>query len=298
MPTSTATSRSRHPRDGGAAAAATYSVLTVLDVRATVTSARTRASGIPRATPEDAEYRRFAQEQGLHLSPCHAQRPERPDLLPPGEHRHGHRVVDEEQAHEQRDGRQRRQVQVKRREHLLHLLPAPRRTLHGQAGRQPGGDGLLRRGDVHAVSQRDVDAVHVSQSLERPLRRRQIHQQEIAVEQLRGPFGFEQRSNAQRLRAVADDDVERIADRESVAVGERAGDHGRFRVGQQPEDVGRGLRRRRVRTCVADLVVADREVAEDVDAEDAEEFGTPRSAPRSGSGTRALCRTRDGTAVR
>ena len=81
----------------------------------------------------DREGRRLAQKQRSHARARDAKRAEHANLVAPREHRHGHRVVDEEQPDEERDVRERGQIEMKRREHLLDLPAALCRALHGQA---------------------------------------------------------------------------------------------------------------------------------------------------------------------
>ena len=97
------------------------------------------------AQPATREDGGFAQKERQHPAPRRADRPQHANLLAPRDHRHRHRVVDEEQPDDQRDVRQRREVEVKGGEHLLDLRAPPRRPLHAQAGRQPFGDVALER---------------------------------------------------------------------------------------------------------------------------------------------------------
>ena len=65
------------------------------------------------------QHRRFAQKEAEHEPPRRAEGPQRADLGPPRDDRYGDGVVDEEQAHDQRDVRQRGQVEVEGRKHPL-----------------------------------------------------------------------------------------------------------------------------------------------------------------------------------
>ena len=85
------------------------------------------------ARPSDG---RLAQEERQHLPPRDAERAQHADLVAPGDDRDRHGVVDEKEPDDQRHPRQRREVEVKRREHPLDLLAAPPRPLRREPGRQ------------------------------------------------------------------------------------------------------------------------------------------------------------------
>ena len=81
---------------------------------------------------------------------------------------------------------------MKRPQHGLDLLAAPCRTLHGQARRQSRRQEALRVGDVTSRRQPNLHAIDAAETIERQLRRRDVHQDEVAVEHARGPFVAEQ----------------------------------------------------------------------------------------------------------
>ena len=126
----------------------------------------------------------------------------------------GDGVVDQEQADEQRDPRQRRQVEVERAQHPLDLRAAPRRPLDRATRRAVACRSPLSRVDVRAVREPDLDAIEAAEPIERPLRRGDVHQDEVAVEHARRAVILQQPSDHERAASIADVELDSIARRE------------------------------------------------------------------------------------
>ena len=116
---------------------------------------------------------------------------------------------------------------MERPQHGLDLLAAPRRTLHGKARRESRRQEALRVGDVTSRRQPNLHAVDAAKTIERPLCRRDVHEDEVAVEHARGPFVAEQPPDDEGFPHVADGELESIVHAQAVPPREDLGrDHG------------------------------------------------------------------------
>ena len=188
--------------------------------------------------PSGGQRRRFAKEERQHLAPGHAEGAQRADFLAPGHDRDRHGVVDEEQPDQQRDPRQRRQVQMKRRQHGLDLLAAPRWPLRMQAGRQPSRDLVDGAFDAPLRRQLHVDAIEPAEPIEGELRGGDVHEHEVAVEHPRRSLILQQPADDVGVHAIAGHQRDLAAERVVVPPRELLGDDHRTLVGQQLEQVG------------------------------------------------------------
>ena len=189
---------------GGADTAAIYSVLTVDAVIVTAASASSRARPSPIAMPATASAAASPRKSSSTLLRVRPSARSVPISCAARHHRDRHGVVDEEQPDDQRDPRQRRQVGVKRRQHGLDLLAAPRRPLRRQARRQPRRDRVEVAMQVGAFRQQHVDAIDAAEAIERQLRRGNVHHDEVAVEHARRPFVLQDAAHDERQHAIAD----------------------------------------------------------------------------------------------
>ena len=71
--------------------------------------------------PHDADRDPFADHAKHDAGAAHPKTAQNPDLPTLPDHGHGHGVVDQEGAHEERDEAEDEQVELKRTEHLLDL---------------------------------------------------------------------------------------------------------------------------------------------------------------------------------
>ena len=165
------------------------------------------------------------------------------------------------------------------REHGFHLLAAAAGALRRQAGRQARRDRRDRTVEVRRFRQQDFEPIDPPDSIERQLRRGDVHQHEVAVEHPRRALVLQHATDDVVAHAIADHQADRAADLEAAAPRQLLGDHDRSLVGQDLEKL---LRRDAVRWRRADwwrqtfrfvvshleqLVIPERLVAQDVDAE-------------------------------
>ena len=191
----------------------------------------------------EREHRGFAEKEQQHLAARQAKRAQRADVLPAGDHRNRYGVVDQEQADDQRDPRQGRQVGVERREHGFHLLAAARRPLCRQSFRHASGNRRERGGQVGAVREQHVEPVDPAQAIEGELRGGNVHQHEVAIEHARRTFVLQQPADDVRDDPVAEHHLHLAPDREAAPLRQLLADHHRPFVGQDLEELlGRDLR--------------------------------------------------------
>ena len=172
---------------------------------------------------EEADHERLEQHRAEHLPPGGAERPQRRELARPLGDRDRERVEDHERADEQRDpGEGEQEVADERREladlvlRLLRLLGARLHLRVGGEERLDVGDQLLGR---DAVLAGDGDRVELALAVEERLRGRDVEDRErrraerLDVAVLGDPDDLEVLLRLQRR------DLDRLADREVLAVG-------------------------------------------------------------------------------
>ena len=241
-----------------------------------------------RQAPNRRQHSGLAEKQRQHRCLRRAQGPEHSYLLAPRDDGGRDGVVDEEQAHQQRDVGQGGQVELERRQHLLDLLASPCRALHVEPGRQPRADGLFRFVEPRGLVQTHIDTVDSTQPVKRPLGRGDVHQDEVAVEGPCGPLVTQQRANAERPYTVAHCQVQRRTAAGIRPVGRRGGqpvparkdfgdDH---RRGVEEEFEKRLCSGLMVAGADVEPVLANRLVAQHVHAEHAHRLGASRRQDR------------------
>ena len=300
-PTATASARCAPVSAGGAAAVAMYSVLTVAPVNPTAQSASRRPRPMPATVPASPSSSDSPRNSAEHLAPRDAERAQHPDLFAARQDVDRRGVVDQKQPDDERHPRQRRQVQVERRQHLLDLLAAAGRPAGGEPRRQPRLDGRDGGVDVgagrcprpveSAAGPRNphVEAIEAAEPGEGELGRGDVHQHEAAVHHPRRASVLEQRAHDVGADAIAGDQADLVAEPVAAAPGQLLGDDHALRAGQDGQELLRRERRaagRHGHPAVGaggggsrgggDRVVADRAIAQDVDAQHLDGFGAAR----------------------
>src|SRR5690606_8226577 len=120
----------------------------------------------------------------------------------------------------------------------------------------------------------DVNPVDPPEAAERQLRRGNVHEREAAVGRARRTVVAEDPADRERQARVPDAERQRVADAEPMARGEALRDDDRVAVDEETEKRGR-VGRRVPAAEVEETVLAQRLVAEDVDAEHAQELASP-----------------------
>ena len=198
------------------------------------------------ATPSSG---RFAQEQRQHLPARDAERAQHADLVAPRQHRDRDGVVDEEQADDQRDPRQRRQIQVERGEHPLDLLAAPRRPRGGEPGGQARADGRDRGVEVGArrrprrVERGGARTICTSMRSMRPSRSKASCAAAMSISTKlpsitrAGPLSSSSAADDVGADAVAGHQPDLVAERVAAAARQLLGDDDALRAGEQLEEL-------------------------------------------------------------
>ena len=190
-----------------------------------------------------------------------AERAQDADLVPPPHDRRGHGIIDEEHADEQRDERERGEVELERADHPLDLAVAAVGGLHddagGQLGAQAGADGV----EIGAGTEQRGDAAELADVAEIFLHVGDVHDGEMLVGAGRVLAEIEDVADVEGLGAGLRLDPERIADLEAEPRAEFAREGDDLGVAEKADDVGLLVLR------VVQLEGAERAVGKDVDAE-------------------------------
>src|SRR5206468_11806348 len=112
----------------------------------------------PGAAPEDADRRRLGEDEGEDLAAGDAQGAEGAQERAPLDDREGDRVVDEEDAADEGQERERRQVQAEGAGHRLRRARARGGGREGRPGRQDGAGALEEALAGRALGDDQVDA--------------------------------------------------------------------------------------------------------------------------------------------
>ncbi len=129
---------------------------------------------------------------------------------------------------------------MKCRKHLLDLRTSTLGPLHGQPGRQTLGNRQFNLRDRRVVEQLDIDSIDPTQPVEGPLSGRDVHQREVAVEQLGRPLTPQYPSHRQHDPPVPGKQLDLAADLKSMTARKFVGQNDRLGIGQQREELLRG----------------------------------------------------------
>ena len=232
-------------------------------------AAQQRSQQDPQARAEDSQHRPLGQHETKNASGRRAQGSEDSPGVPPSNHVHAHRVVNDEDSNEQRDVAQDRQVQPKRRHQPLRLAAATLRTVHreisGKNGPDPFGQGVERL----AFLGQNIDAVQFSDSPEGFLRGGDVHQGHLPVQgQSRGGAaarGTKKALDGQCPLALGAEHDQRISTLQAVPPGEAVGhEYGCWRKEPLQDLLYRGGWVCRV---CRERVIAERLFREDIDSQ-------------------------------
>ena len=152
---------------------------------------------------------------------------------------------------------------MKRGQHALDLRAPLGRALYGQSRGQARPHHAF--GLIHPppLIESHVQPVHPTEPPERPLGHRNIHQDEVPIEDTRRPLVCQESPNRERSHPVADGQLDGLSHVEPGATRECLAEDDRIGRDEQ----GQQILRRRIAAAPGQTVVADGPVSEDVDAE-------------------------------
>ena len=199
-----------------------------------------RAAREPRAEHQSqgaahhAEAQTLRQEQSGDAAPRDAQRAQHADLAPPAQHRHRHRIEDQEGGDEERDERQRGEIERKGLHHALDLAGAAARRVDAGVRRQQAAQGLAS-GVASARIDVEIDAIDPSEAAQHLLRGGDVDDRHVAAEGVFELGRIEQPPHHQRLGASRGQHGERVAEAEPVTRRESSRHRRRTRIRHECE---------------------------------------------------------------
>ncbi len=229
------------------------------------------------AAPDDRHRRRLGEHQGEHLAAGDAQGAESAEESAPLDDRESDGVVDEEDAADEGEERERRQVEAEGAGHRLGRARARRGGDDRGAGRQHGAGARQPAVALGAGGEDQVDAGEAAEPPGHLLRRRHVDHQEVGERPPRGVV--ERRDGADdghRDDRAAETDRQLAADGDAQLARRRRREDGGARAGEEGRQVEPGAAAREVR--------AERLLGEGVDPQQVEEPAAPAAVSKRRAG--------------
>ena len=201
------------------------------------------ADGDAERRAHEAEYRRLDHQQPEERAAIGADEAQLGDRSRACDRSRRGRVVDDEDARDQAERAEPRQHRLKRRQHPFVLLAPLLGSCDAQRRRQQRLQPRLRRPDVGAVAQHDVDLVDPPVLGEHQLRGRQIHQRDVAAERRAEPARIQEAAHGERVDAFRRRESQPIAELEAVLRRKTLREEHRVTVGERCERVASTGRR-------------------------------------------------------